>query len=106
MATISEPVAFITVRAHWKDIGGAVFGSMMTSISTEIFQEGIQFPALKFGNAGRDDGQILRLIAKTFVFRRLRLAICMPQLAACRWRTAPEANDVALRLGDDQGDHR
>jgi N-methylhydantoinase B len=77
-------IAFITVRAHWTDIGGAVFGSMMTSSSTDIFQEGIQFPALKFCNAGRDDDQILRLIAKNSRIPEITIGDLQAQLAACR----------------------
>jgi N-methylhydantoinase B len=77
-------IAFITVRAHWTDIGGAVFGSMMTSSSTEIFQEGIQFPALKFCHAGRDDDQILRLIAKNSRIPDITIGDLQAQLAACR----------------------
>lgn len=80
----NELVAFITVRAHWTDIGGAVFGSMMTSSSTEIFQEGIQFPALKFCNAGQDDSQILRLIAKNSRIPEITIGDLQAQLAACR----------------------
>jgi N-methylhydantoinase B len=77
-------IAFITVRAHWTDIGGAVFGSMMTSSSTDIFQEGVQFPALKFCNAGRDDDQILRLIAKNSRIPEITIGDLQAQLAACR----------------------
>lgn len=77
-------IAFITVRAHWTDIGGAVFGSMMTSSSTDIFQEGIQFPALKFCSAGRDDDQILRLIAKNSRIPEITIGDLQAQLAACR----------------------
>jgi N-methylhydantoinase B len=77
-------IAFITVRAHWTDIGGAVFGSMMTSSSTEIFQEGIQFPALKFCSGGRDDDQILRLIAKNSRIPEVTIGDLQAQLAACR----------------------
>ncbi|SDR96402.1 hydantoinase B/oxoprolinase family protein [Bradyrhizobium canariense] len=77
-------IAFITVRAHWTDIGGAVFGSMMTSSSTEIFQEGIQFPALKFCDAGHDDSQILRLIAKNSRIPEITIGDLQAQLAACR----------------------
>jgi N-methylhydantoinase B len=77
-------IAFITVRAHWTDIGGAVFGSMMTSSSTEIFQEGIQFQALKFRNAGRDDDQTLRLIVKNSRIPEITIGDLQAQLAACR----------------------
>jgi N-methylhydantoinase B len=77
-------IAFITVRAHWTDIGGCVFGSMMTSSSTDIFQEGIQFPALKFCNEGRDDEQILRLIARNSRIPDITIGDMQAQLAACR----------------------
>ncbi len=77
-------IAFITVRAHWTDIGGAVFGSMMTSSSTDIFQEGVQFPALKFCNAGQDDEQILRLIGKNSRIPEITLGDLQAQLSACR----------------------
>ena len=77
-------IAFITVRAHWTDIGGAVFGSMMTSSSTDIYQEGVQFPALKFCNAGRDDEQILRMIAKNSRIPEITIGDLQAQLAACR----------------------
>jgi N-methylhydantoinase B len=77
-------IAFITVRAHWTDIGGAVFGSMMTSSSTDIFQEGVQFPALKFCNAGKDDEQILRMIARNSRIPEITIGDLQAQLAACR----------------------
>jgi N-methylhydantoinase B len=77
-------IAFITVRAHWTDIGGAVFGSMMTSSSTDIYQEGVQFPALKFCNAGKDDDQILRMIARNSRIPEITIGDLQAQLAACR----------------------
>jgi N-methylhydantoinase B len=77
-------IAFITVRAHWTDIGGGVFGSMMTSSSTDIYQEGVQFPALKFCNAGKDDDQILRMIAKNSRIPDITIGDLQAQLAACR----------------------
>jgi N-methylhydantoinase B len=77
-------IAFITVRAHWTDIGGIVFGSMMTSSTTDIYQEGVQFPALKFCHAGRDDEQILRLIARNSRIPDITIGDLQAQLAACR----------------------
>lgn len=77
-------IAFITVRAHWTDIGGIVFGSMMTSSTTDIYQEGIQFPALKFCSAGKDDEQILRLIARNSRIPEITIGDLQAQLAACR----------------------
>src|ERR1700744_3400759 len=77
-------IAFITVRAHWTDIGGIVFGSMMTSSTTDIFQEGVQFPALKFCNAGQDDAQILRLIARKSRIPDTTIGDLQARLAPCR----------------------
>lgn len=77
-------IAFITVRAHWTDIGGIVFGSMMTSSTTDIYQEGIQFPALKFCSAGKDDEQIIRLIARNSRIPEITIGDLQAQLAACR----------------------
>jgi N-methylhydantoinase B len=79
-----ELIAFITVRAHWTDIGGIVFGSMMTSSTTDIYQEGVQFPALKFCHAGQDDTQILRLIARNSRIPEITIGDLQAQLAACR----------------------
>ena len=79
-----ELIAFITVRAHWTDIGGIVFGSMMTSSTTDIYQEGVQFPALKFCHAGQDDKQILRLIARNSRIPDITIGDLQAQLAACR----------------------
>ena len=81
---VKSLIAFITVRAHWTDIGGAVFGSMMTSSSTDIYQEGVQFPALKFCNAGKDDDQILRMIARNSRIPEITIGDLQAQLAACR----------------------
>ncbi|HMN82438.1 MAG TPA: hydantoinase B/oxoprolinase family protein [Burkholderiaceae bacterium] len=78
------PVAFIAVRAHWNDIGGATVGSCITSTSTDIFQEGIQFPALKLCIAGRYDRQILRLIQKNSRTPEPVLGDLEAQLSACR----------------------
>jgi len=80
----NELIAFITVRAHWTDIGGIVFGSMMTSSTTEIYQEGIQFPALKICNAGQDDQQIMRLIARNSRIPDITIGDLQAQLTACR----------------------
>ncbi|TDR84501.1 hydantoinase B/oxoprolinase family protein [Enterovirga rhinocerotis] len=77
-------IAFITVRAHWTDIGGIVFGSMMTSSTTDIYQEGVQFPALKFCHGGQDDEQILRLIARNSRIPEITVGDLQAQLAACR----------------------
>lgn len=80
----AEPIAFVAIRAHWTDIGGAVVGSCYTSSSTDIFQEGIQYPALKLCVAGRYDEQIVRIICANSRVPDLVLGDLKAQLGACR----------------------
>ena len=44
-------IAFAIAVAHWSEVGGKTPGSL-PSDSTEIFQEGIRFPALKLFEGG------------------------------------------------------
>ncbi|MGE5485021.1 MAG: hydantoinase B/oxoprolinase family protein [Ignavibacteriales bacterium] len=44
-------VAFAANKGHWNEIGGKSLGSWTTD-STEIFQEGLQFPVVKICNRG------------------------------------------------------
>lgn len=54
-------VAFTVNKAHWTDIGGTNPGSVSTQ-STEIFQEGIQFPFVKIKEGGKLNQSIIRMI--------------------------------------------
>ncbi|WP_455391962.1 hydantoinase B/oxoprolinase family protein [[Eubacterium] cellulosolvens] len=57
----NELVAFVSNRAHHADIGGATPGSM-PGRSTEIFQEGMIIPPIKFVAGGKLDRDVLALI--------------------------------------------
>ncbi|NKB35984.1 MAG: hydantoinase B/oxoprolinase family protein [Gammaproteobacteria bacterium] len=48
----NELVAFTVNKAHWTEVGGAEPGSVSTR-STEIYQEGLQFNFLKLFEAGK-----------------------------------------------------
>lgn len=78
------PIAFIAIRAHWTDIGGAVVGSCYTSSSTDIFQEGIQYPAIKLCVGGEYDEQMIRIICANSRVPDLVLGDLKAQLGACR----------------------
>lgn len=54
-------IAIVANLAHHVDIGGSVPGSMST-IATEIFQEGIRIPPLKISNRGEVNEDILKLL--------------------------------------------
>lgn len=56
-----ELVAFAANKAHWTEVGGMAPGSWTTD-STEIYQEGLQFPCIKVFDAGVENTSISDLI--------------------------------------------
>lgn len=55
-------VAFSANKGHWTEVGGMAAGSWTTD-STEIYQEGLQFPCIKIFNEGVVDQALVDLIA-------------------------------------------
>jgi len=55
-------VAFSVNKAHWTEVGGMAAGSWTTD-SREIYQEGLQFPAIHLYRAGRPEQGLIDLIA-------------------------------------------
>jgi len=55
-------VAFSVNKAHWTEVGGMAAGSWTTD-STEIYQEGLQFPAILLYRAGEPIQSLIDLIA-------------------------------------------
>jgi N-methylhydantoinase B len=53
--------AFAVNKAHWTEVGGMAAGSWTTD-STEIYQEGLQFPAIKLYDAGKVNEAIIDII--------------------------------------------
>ena len=45
-------VGFMVIVMHWMDVGGYAVGSCTSARTTDIFQEGIQFPSLKLHRRG------------------------------------------------------
>jgi N-methylhydantoinase B len=56
-----ELIAFSVNKAHWTEVGGMAPGSWTTD-STEIYQEGLQFPILFIGRDYKLDPALLDLI--------------------------------------------
>jgi N-methylhydantoinase B len=56
-----ELVAFSASKAHWTEVGGKDPGSWTTD-STEVFQEGLQFPCVKLFEAGRPVRSLIDVI--------------------------------------------
>ena len=54
-------VAFGAATAHWADVGGKVPGSLAPD-STEIYQEGLQFPGIRVVREGQRNGEVIALL--------------------------------------------
>ncbi|MBC6426506.1 MAG: hydantoinase B/oxoprolinase family protein [Ekhidna sp.] len=57
----SHIVAFTVNKAHWTELGGTYPGSVST-VATEIFQEGLHFPFIKLKSGGVINEAILDII--------------------------------------------
>ena len=55
-------LAFSANKGHWSEVGGMHFGSW-TSDSTEIYQEGMQFPIVKLYEKGKPNKALIDVIA-------------------------------------------
>jgi N-methylhydantoinase B len=76
-------IGFFAVLVHWIDLGGIVPGSCQSTSTTDIWQEGIQFPSIKLISEGRRLPDIFRLIASNTRFPRLLLGDLEAQLGGC-----------------------
>jgi N-methylhydantoinase B len=54
-------VAFSANKGHWTEVGGMAAGSWTTN-STEVYQEGLQFPCIKIFNEGVTNQSLIDLI--------------------------------------------
>lgn len=78
-----EIVAFSANKAHWTEVGGKDPGSWTTD-STEIFQEGLQFPCVKLFDEGKLNEPLVDIIAANVRFPDLSLGDMWAQVAALR----------------------
>lgn len=78
-----ELIAFSANKAHWTEVGGKDPGSF-TNDSTEIFQEGLQFPCIKLYDKGRLNEGIVEIIRSNVRFPDLSLGDMWAQVAALK----------------------
>ncbi|WNC15489.1 hydantoinase B/oxoprolinase family protein [Brevibacillus brevis] len=78
-----ELIAFSANKAHWTEVGGKDPGSWTTD-STEIFQEGLQFPCVKLFEEGKLNQPLVDIIAANVRFPDLSLGDMWAQVAALR----------------------
>ncbi len=74
-------VGFAANRAHHSDVGGGTPGSM-SSLSTDVFQEGIRIPPVKLAERGKVNRQLLDLILSNVRTPKERLGDIRAQEAA------------------------
>jgi len=78
-----EVVAFSANKAHWTEVGGMAAGSWTTD-STEIYQEGLQFPCIKLYEGGEIDRSLVDLIAANVRTPEMTLGDMYAQAASVR----------------------
>ncbi|GER74693.1 hydantoinase B/oxoprolinase family protein [Weizmannia acidilactici] len=78
-----EIIAFSANKAHWTEVGGKDPGSF-TNDSTEIFQEGLQFPCVKLFEKGKINQAIVDIIQSNVRFPELSLGDMWAQVAALK----------------------
>ena len=76
-------VGFFAVLVHWVDVGGAVVGSCFSPSTTDVFQEGTQFPTVKLVSRGRRVRDIFRIIEVNTRFPKLLMGDLEAQLGGC-----------------------
>ena len=76
-------IAFGISVTHWTEIGGKVLGSLSPD-STEIFQEGLQFPQLRLYREGELNERVVELIRANVRLPRMSLGDLNAGVAAVR----------------------
>ena len=78
-----ELVAFAANKAHWTDLGGMAAGSWTTD-ATEIYQEGLQFPAILLYREGQPIPSLIDLIAANVRMPSMTLGDLYASVASLR----------------------
>lgn len=78
-----EIIAYSANKAHWTEVGGKDPGSWTTD-STEIYQEGLQFPCVKIFEEGKPNQALIDVIAANVRLPDMTLGDLWAQAAALR----------------------
>ena len=92
-------VAFAANRAHWVDIGGMRIG-FGSSLTTEIFAEGLQMRSLKIYEAGVRNETLWQIINDNVRFPDASLGDLRAQVASCQLG-ARRYGELVSRYGRD-----
>ena len=78
-----ELVAFVANKAHWTEVGGKDTGSMSTN-STDVYQEGLQFPCVKLYDKGAENKALVKVIESNVRFPELSIGDMRAQIASLK----------------------
>jgi N-methylhydantoinase B len=95
-----RPIAISATMTHHQDMGGMSAGSIPTN-ATEIFQEGLRLPPLKFRDAGKYNETLVAIIRQNVRIPDAVMGDLNAQLAACNVGARRMAQ-LADELGDNQ----
>ncbi len=76
-------IGFFAVIVHWIDLGGLVVGSCFAPNSTDVWQEGTQYPTVKLIARGARNTDMFRLVAANSRFPELLLGDLEAQIGGC-----------------------
>ncbi|WP_412518724.1 hydantoinase B/oxoprolinase family protein [Staphylococcus simulans] len=79
----NELIAFVANKAHWTEVGGKDTGSMSTN-STDVYQEGLQFPCVKLFDRGVKNEALLKIIEANVRFPKLSIGDMWAQIASLK----------------------
>ena len=74
---------FVSVKAHWSDVGGPVPSSMQVG-STDFRQEGLRFRSVRLFDQGRLNDEVMRVIAGNIRVESGTLKDVQAMIAVCR----------------------
>jgi N-methylhydantoinase B len=74
---------FVSVKAHWSDVGGPVPSSMQVG-STEFRQEGLRFQSVRLQSRGELNEEVVRVIAGNIRVESGTLKDMQAMIAVCR----------------------
>jgi len=94
-----RPIAISATMTHHQDMGGMSAGSIPTN-ATEIFQEGLRLPPLKFRDAGNYNETLVAIIRQNVRIPDAVMGDLNAQLAACNVG-ARRIAQLAGELGDN-----
>ncbi len=93
-------IMFAATKAHWNDVGGKDPGSW-TADATEMYQEGIIFPAVKIFRKGKEVPEVVEILARNTRTPDMTISDMYAQAASMRV-AAKRVQEVCDKYGLDQ----